>query len=116
MRNPEDPAHQFAGEVEQAVAAFDATGDALADDRAGPREAGNRRLAPWRIVRMDDACRGAGLDVGAELDERLEQARLRRIAIVILAADLHQPGRGFGRRRVTRQRTERVQDSAHSAL
>src|ERR1700720_341460 len=64
-----DSAQQFAGEVEQAVAAFDAAGDALADDCAIAREAGDRRLAPRRVVRMDDARGGAGLDFGAELDK-----------------------------------------------
>src|SRR5580700_9906230 len=77
-------AHQVGGEVIEAVAALDAAGDTLADDRAGPGKAGDGRLAPRGVVRMDDARRGAGLDFGAKLDERLEQAPFRRIAIIIL--------------------------------
>src|SRR5436309_2119740 len=73
-------AHQVAGEVEEAVTALDPARNALADDRPGPREAGNRGLPPGGVVRVDCARRGPGLDLGAELDERLEQAGLRRVA------------------------------------
>src|SRR3954454_14898774 len=45
---------------------------------------------------MDGARRRSGLDFGAEIDQRLEEARLRRIAVIVGAADLHQPGGEFG--------------------
>jgi hypothetical protein len=37
---------QIRRQVEEAIAALDAAGDALADDRAGAREIRDRRLAP----------------------------------------------------------------------
>jgi hypothetical protein len=58
---PGRSAYQIAGQVEEAVAALDAAGDALADDGAGAGEAGDGRLAPWRVVRVDDAGRLATL-------------------------------------------------------
>src|SRR5262249_13265924 len=109
-------AHQFGDEMVEAVAAFDAAGDALTDDRAAPYEARDRGLAPRRVVRMNDAGRGAGLDLGAELDERLEQARLRRVAIIILAAELHESRRVLRARRLARQHPKRMQDAAHAAF
>src|SRR5439155_21149833 len=109
-------AHQLGDEVVEAVAAFDPAGDTLADNGAGPAEARDGRLAPRRVVRMNRARRRAGLDLGAELDKRLEEARLRRIAIVILAAELHQARRVFRAGRFTRQHAERVQYPAHAAF
>src|ERR1043165_3213217 len=100
----------------KAVATLDPPGDTLADDGAGWRKAADRRLAPWRVMRMDRARGGTRLDLGAELDERLEEARLRRIAVVILAADLHEARRVFRARRFARQHAERMQDAAHAAF
>src|SRR5205085_11679155 len=100
-------AHQLAGEVEEAVTALDPARGPLADDRPGPREAGNCGLPPGGVVRVDSARRGTGLDLGAEVDQWFEQARLRSVAVVVGAADLHQPGGEFGRRRLGRERAER---------
>src|SRR4051794_11949786 len=43
---------QFARQMEEAIAAFDPAGHALADHRAGAEKAGQRRLAPGRVVTM----------------------------------------------------------------
>ena len=65
--------------MKEAIAALDAAGDALADDRAGAGERGGRRFAPRRVVRMDERGRGPGRDLVAELDQRLEETGVGRI-------------------------------------
>ena len=65
-RVPANLPHQIGRQMVEAIAALDAAGDALADHGAGARKAGDRRLAPGGIVRMDGAGRGAGIDFGAE--------------------------------------------------
>ena len=72
--------------MKEAIASFDAAGDALANDRAGAAEGGDGGLAPRRVVRVDQGRRGAGLDGVAQFDERLEKPGVEGIDVIILAA------------------------------
>ena len=51
------------------------------------READGRRLAPGRVLEVDEPGRLPGLHLGAEIDMRLEEAAVGRVDIVVGAAD-----------------------------
>jgi uncharacterized protein YaiI (UPF0178 family) len=86
--------------MKEAIASFDAAGDALANDGASAAEGGDGGLAPRRVVRVDEGRRGAGLDCVAQFDERLEKPGVEGIDVIILAAHLHDSGLGRRRRRL----------------
>src|SRR5271163_2622073 len=85
--------------MKEAIASFDAAGDALANDGASAAEGGDGGLAPRRVVRVDEGRRGAGLDGVSQFDERLEKPGVEGIDVIILAAHLHDSGLGRRRRR-----------------
>src|SRR6185436_11275738 len=66
--------HNIRRQMEQAIAALAARRHALAQHQAVALEGHDLGLAPRRVMEMD-ARRGLSrLDLGAEVDERLEQA------------------------------------------
>ena len=64
-------------EVEQAVAALGAARHALAQHGAGALERRQRRLAPGRVVKVDEARLLARGDLVAQIHQRFEQTRTR---------------------------------------
>src|SRR5438046_10038503 len=80
--------------MEQAVAALAARRDALAEHEAGAFERQDLGFAPRRVMEVDARCRLAGRHLGAEVDQRFEQAAVRGIDIIVVATDLGQPRRG----------------------
>jgi hypothetical protein len=69
--------------VEQAVAALAQTGHALADDQSRALEEGHCGLTPRSGGAVDTRSSLAGMYAFAEFDQRLEQAVLRRVNIVV---------------------------------
>src|ERR1700732_3978839 len=99
-----DSRHEIVRKVKEAIAPLDAAGDALADNGAGAAEGGDGGLAPRRVVRMDDRGRGARGYLFAQFDEGLEKSGVGGIDVIILAAHLHDPSLGRGRRRLAAPR------------
>src|ERR1700722_13818820 len=96
-------------QMKEAVAAFATRRHALAQNQPVAFEGQKIGLAPRRVVEMDARGRLASLDLVAEIDQWLEQAAVRGIDIVVVAADLGEAGRG-GLRDGALQQPEMGQD------
>src|SRR5205085_11060662 len=83
--------------LEQATAALASGRNALAELQPGALERQGLGLAPRRVVEVDACRRLARGHLVAELDQRLEQAAVGGVDIVVVAAELGEAGRCWRR-------------------